>query len=466
MRSSICLLTTVAVLAACGSSALADRWCASANGGSWVFCDDFDRYCDAPPPEPDTCATDATLSDTALRAVWLPQGTCGNLLKINEGNNFIESLPYSARYPQSDTLDLAYHKAALPQPMDGTDANPLVLRYALDTQTTGTWNYNTAIMELSFGSDHVPADYVLSPNCFEFCTTNPGPNRQYNILCQQDFPPANCPPPFTTPRAAIAVGLLAYLDNDPCHCATSSQRPSNSHLNFFDGLKWHILKSNTFPGNGGDFSVQRRFNFITVTVRTNDIFVEMLSTNPDPDLYSTATIPRQYLGPFDSVNYGIPAGCLLSGTTYECVTPGSETCLQASANSGAHEIDGVVLYGGVQVAVEGACCANDASCTVTTLPDCQSQGGHFQGYNTTCETVTCCAYPFADGDHDGDVDQDDFGLFQVCFTNLDGGVPPGCECYNRDGDGDVDGADFQAFNNCWTGANIAWSPGLTPQCAP
>jgi len=80
--------------------------------------------------------------------------------------------------------------------------------------------------------------------------------------------------------------------------------------------------------------------------------------------------------------------------------------------------------------------------------------------------VTCCPYPFADGDHDGDVDQDDFGLFQVCFTNEGGGEPPGCECYNRDDDSDVDGADFQAFGDCWTGANVTWSSGLTPQCVP
>ncbi len=463
MRSASLVLVTTLVVGFCGGNLLADTWCNSNFPGS-VFCDDFDRYCDPAPPVPDACATDATASDAFLRAVWVPQGTCGTLMKINSGNNYIASLPYSARYPQQNTYELAYHKAALPQAMIGTDENPLVLRYSLDTQTTSTQTYNNAMIELSMGSDRAPTDYVLSDNCFTFCTTNPGPDTQYNVICQQDFPAPNCPPAFTTPRASIAVGLLAYLDNNPCHCDSDSQRPQNSHLNVFDGLKWHILKSNVYPGSG-DFTVRKRWNHVTITVKTSTIDVEMLAVNPDPDEYNIATIPRQYTGPFDSVNYGVPAGCLLSSTSYECQTPGSETCLLTGPSTGAHEIDNLVLTGGEQVNVTAACCLNDASCVEVTQSSCLEQNGLFKGYGSSCDTTVCCPYPFADTDHDGDVDQDDFGAFQVCYNGA-GAVPTGCECFDRNNDGKVDATDFNEFNNCFTGANVPWAQNLTPSCTP
>ncbi len=62
--------------------------------------------------------------------------------------------------------------------------------------------------------------------------------------------------------------------------------------------------------------------------------------------------------------------------------------------------------------------------------------------------------------------QDDFGLFQVCYAGTNGGVPDGCECLDRNGDGSIDGLDFTLFSNCFTGANVQWSPGLTPSCTP
>ncbi|GMU23621.1 MAG: hypothetical protein AMXMBFR13_36990 [Phycisphaerae bacterium] len=69
-----------------------------------------------------------------------------------------------------------------------------------------------------------------------------------------------------------------------------------------------------------------------------------------------------------------------------------------------------------------------------------------------------CNDPFADADGDGDVDQADFGAWQVCYTGVDGGVFLGCECFNHDGDGDVDQEDFGAFQLCISGPDIAADP--------
>ncbi len=77
-----------------------------------------------------------------------------------------------------------------------------------------------------------------------------------------------------------------------------------------------------------------------------------------------------------------------------------------------------------------------------------------------------CNEPFADADGDSDVDVDDFGSFQRCFTGAIGGASPNCACFDRQQDGDIDNFDFNAFSDCKTGANIPWEPGLTPDCSP
>jgi hypothetical protein len=84
------------------------------------------------------------------------------------------------------------------------------------------------------------------------------------------------------------------------------------------------------------------------------------------------------------------------------------------------------------------------------------------GNNSPRITVLTVPVGPADYDHDGDVDQDDFGHFQVCLTGQT--IPqydPNCQNAKFDGDADVDETDFQAFLNCMRG------PGnpAEPDCA-
>ncbi|UCD30005.1 MAG: hypothetical protein JSV03_05890, partial [Planctomycetota bacterium] len=77
-----------------------------------------------------------------------------------------------------------------------------------------------------------------------------------------------------------------------------------------------------------------------------------------------------------------------------------------------------------------------------------------------------CSDPFADVDEDGDVDQDDFAMFQLCYSG-NGIQYPGtldyCACLDQgdetgdglpDFDGDIDSFDFDAFQNCASGPDI------------
>jgi len=80
-------------------------------------------------------------------------------------------------------------------------------------------------------------------------------------------------------------------------------------------------------------------------------------------------------------------------------------------------------------------------------------------------TLTMLIFDFvptvqADTDRDGDVDLEDFGRFQVCYSGVD--VPqsdPDCRYADLDGDTDVDVADLGRFLNCMTG------PGTPPDVA-
>lgn len=80
-----------------------------------------------------------------------------------------------------------------------------------------------------------------------------------------------------------------------------------------------------------------------------------------------------------------------------------------------------------------------------------------------------CNVPFADTNTDGDVDQEDFGKFQECFSgdrqplNSEDGY---CTCLDRDLDGDVDQADFGAFQNCATGPGLIFDANVWPDCVP
>jgi len=71
--------------------------------------------------------------------------------------------------------------------------------------------------------------------------------------------------------------------------------------------------------------------------------------------------------------------------------------------------------------------------------------------------VPVCNRPFMDTDADGDVDQDDFGIFQICYTGSGIPIPDDpayCMCFDSEGDNDIDQDDFTAFQNCATGPNI------------
>jgi hypothetical protein len=114
--------------------------------------------------------------------------------------------------------------------------------------------------------------------------------------------------------------------------------------------------------------------------------------------------------------------------------------------------------------------------------DCLSAttaGAFAPGEEVAClgESLTCpdlCHRPYADVDDDGDVDQADFSVFQLCFTGPDVTVlPPGlpeyCACLDHadddnnsatppTADGNIDSFDLSAFEKCASGPGIPANP--------
>ena len=62
--------------------------------------------------------------------------------------------------------------------------------------------------------------------------------------------------------------------------------------------------------------------------------------------------------------------------------------------------------------------------------------------------------PTGDFDEDGDVDLDDFGRFQVCFSGPVHAYPPGCAYADLDSNGVVDANDLDIFSNCVGGSQL------------
>jgi hypothetical protein len=81
--------------------------------------------------------------------------------------------------------------------------------------------------------------------------------------------------------------------------------------------------------------------------------------------------------------------------------------------------------------------------------------GNYAPAATACGTVVA-----GDFDADNDVDQEDFGRLQACFSGSGTSSPPGCEDADFDLDGDVDQEDFARFISCRDG------PGRPPACTP
>ena len=462
-----------------------------------VFCDDFDSYCSPNylatsywpgyPPSPDNVCT--TSSDTVYSEWWMKSANTVDhhnwdktsaTVPPNFGvsssvyNNTTHSgwegwdmttnwvtLPYFAFQAGNQSpvgrasydFDLAQgiaHKFPTYAAVNGTDANPLTLRYYLNDNVSLSQTGQPAwgkpptfqfFVDLNQGTDRAAVDYVMSGDTTLAGCKDTNGTVVYNfpIICQQNtmgqgILPAICPDTslYTRPiHHSIAFGWVAALDLNPCD-VDSGRNPTMYHAATFDGQKWMRLISNQ-NGAVGDFNWDAQQAFFEVTIKTATYDLRMIAPLDctkagcaNPPGYSIVTntissLERKYTGPFDRISMGAGLGCELdSANGWGCKSGSVRNAAiwNWNKNDNAY-VDRVVVLNGEPSVLTGACCVqtgeNAGTCTNDMLEaDCT---GVWHGAGTTCETsVACCPMPFADADHDGDVDQDDFGAFQVCYT--------------------------------------------------
>ncbi|GMU20846.1 MAG: hypothetical protein AMXMBFR13_09420 [Phycisphaerae bacterium] len=538
-------LILVAWVVALPTGALADTWCNSnyppdepSCHSSAIYCNSVDRLCNGapacPPPPPEECP-DSSWSWAVVRSQF-PRtsrindtgNACGVEFKGDEDTKLFDDPPLGLRHPAGDlgqatvdlTGDIQYTFGEQYDAVGGSDQEPLVLRYDVSGGVAANFHapWDIGVLELFLDTgvpnqNRSPMDYILVGadngsgciNCNSSCP--PGQNSvpaAWPFVCQS-YETRNaapfCPPLQTNVRTAVAVGINALLDNNPCHCDTpSNQKPTNPYLTYYDGLKWRILHPDR-PGPEGEnavwsttsegmyFVIGAKINVITMTVRTNTVDITMFAKNTPMGggvyeaVTSTVTgLKRHYVGQFNKLHLGSSIGCQISSESYTCQgnrhcihmgydgcdgskpelgtkwlefdkiavsggTPGPGACCLGGSDCATMLPDECIAAGGTfagggqpcgPTTCRGACCLPVGDCSETYVGECP---GTFQGLGTDCATTRCpCPTPFPDADADGDVDQSDFGKFQACFTGDGLAHEPGlCQCFDRDNGGEGDG---------------------------
>ena len=95
--------------------------------------------------------------------------------------------------------------------------------------------------------------------------------------------------------------------------------------------------------------------------------------------------------------------------------------------------------------LEGTIGQPDASVSLT--------GGRYELAGGFWPAITDgCPALFGDSNGDGDVDLDDYSVFQACLAGAGSGLGAGCECLDLDDNGSVDLLDFAEFQVAFTGS--------------
>lgn len=76
--------------------------------------------------------------------------------------------------------------------------------------------------------------------------------------------------------------------------------------------------------------------------------------------------------------------------------------------------------------------------------------------------VESCPVPFADADGDGDIDQADFALLQLCIG--DNPLGDECRCFDTNDSGTITASDVADFADCATGPDVLFATDPNPNC--
>lgn len=123
--------------------------------------------------------------------------------------------------------------------------------------------------------------------------------------------------------------------------------------------------------------------------------------------------------------------------------------------------DDISVQSGSSLTFDSSNYATSQSVTLASVPDCDNSSGQavIRVSATGLPSVDVTAitrFPsnWADTDSDGDVDQDDFGVFQRCYSGTDQATPACTALFDRNCDGAIDSDDLTAFGVCFSGPAV------------
>jgi hypothetical protein len=471
-----------------------------------TWCDDFDSYCDANcgdcatgeptstwpgyPSAPDNlCSDPLDVSQTLfLKPYEWPNTTVShpdglsNAEPVNgpwfwegwDGSGGWATEPYTLQYRggvhtnQYHTFDLEpaiVHRFPNCNLLNGTDANPLTLRFwmtpaEIPNPETGKLlevPANLAMyVELRRDDDHAPTDYVLR-DC------SPEGQGPYPMVCQQRHIPAGCPATLSpTIHQSLAFGWLSTLDTNPCD-VENGRKPTNYHAAAFDGNRWTQIFFGALRPQVGEFNWDKGQAYFEMKITTDYAYLKHIAYKDlgNQETWelrtSTATMPRVYKGAFNRVSIGVAPGCRLDANGQCMGEPDVWRYMVGHESWGWSDnyVDRVALLGGVAEIAKGACCLADNSCTFVTPQECQAAGGLWTKPNQQCENTSCCPVLFGDHDRNSMVDMADFAALQRCTTTGGGAAAPGCACFDFDGNDVVGNTDdVEHFIECARGPGV------------
>ena len=490
MKHVLAILFAAGLLLTAGQTEAAR--CSGFDPATVIWCDDFDAYCvdgaewtgyptysaGAWQPFAAACPSGAAPDQAAFWTEWpaddLATGNEGDESTIGELNSSNQTKPFAvrstghggttARHTHDFTDAITYRasvNAVTANGVNGTDANPLTFDVFMNFDAANVgWEANAMqYIELAWGDDRAPTDYMMMTCPDPYAARGPYPIIMQNWLYPQIASPK--PPKPTTVHKAVAFGVLAALDANPCNLETGV-RPTVYHISFFDGVQWFDLRSNVpIAPTTGDWGNAGGLVHFRLEIKSTQM--RFIYWNANGTINSYGHFTRHYPGPFNTVAQGVGKGCELD-------LDGNCTGPENAFDWGTYEegwqssyIDVPVLTGGVLefVDMNGACCLPNATCSQMLMADCQAAGGSFAGSSVACEQIECCPNPPFDRDTDGDVDSADFGLLQACITT--GATTPTplaseCKCFDTDANGTIDVTDIERFAQCGSGPDVPANP--------
>lgn len=283
-------------------------------------------------------------------------------------------------HDMSDRISAYATKFGLSGPrnaINGSDANPLVLMYYMAPNATGIGADINANMyvELSFGDDKAPTDYIWRGKYADpYPATEACGGGPYPIVCQQAreinqsasedgsdliYVNTHCPPLSNQTWRSIAFGYMAIVDKDPCGSAeqgVDSHIPTADHPAVFDGNKWRQIRTARYAGfvdpgpvwgvspgwPAYDLSMNPNLsapstNFtldgktLVVYVKIVTDYILIYAHNSNGEAY--ATVPRVYKGGFNKVRLGVGPGSQLVGVVGGNWTDSTKTLTRLNADN-------------------------------------------------------------------------------------------------------------------------------------